>query len=61
MHVILRARGASHARGANHNGDGAVAAYRYASASFRTADEWVALGGAAWAAEDDAAGAAAYA
>ncbi len=47
-------------REANQN-DGAVAAYRYASASFRTVDEWVALGGAAWAAEDDAPGAAAYA
>jgi tetratricopeptide (TPR) repeat protein len=47
-------------REANQN-DGAVAAYRYASASFRTADEWLALGGAAWAAEDDAPGAAAYA
>jgi tetratricopeptide (TPR) repeat protein len=35
--------------------------YRYASASFRTADEWVALGGVGWQAEDDRTGADAYA
>jgi tetratricopeptide (TPR) repeat protein len=35
--------------------------YRYASPAFRGADSWLALGGMAWQAEDDATGAAAYA
>lgn len=39
----------------------ALLAYRYASAAFKTPDEWLALGGIAWQAEDDRTGAAAYA
>jgi tetratricopeptide (TPR) repeat protein len=41
--------------------DAALRAYRYASAAFRTPDEWAALGAMGWQAEDDRTGAAAYA
>ncbi len=40
--------------------DAALLAYRYASVSFKTVDEWASLGAMAWQMEDDRTGAAAY-
>jgi tetratricopeptide (TPR) repeat protein len=54
------AQAAQALREANHP-ELSLLVYRYAAASFRGADGWLALGGMAWQAEDDATGASAYA
>ena len=52
---------AARALGEAKQAEAALLAYRYASAAFKTVEEWVSLGAMAWQVEDDRTGAAAYA